>query len=111
MRVKEISAPLALSIDIGPRKDVESPPMTKESLVIQLQRECLDRQTYSTLDVLRKALVVAKKLDVTDFQEWIERELKGYGPGDDIPKYRVVKGELKARNPYRGWIPVVFDNT
>jgi hypothetical protein len=79
------------------------------SLVLQLQSDCLDRQV-TVLEVLRKALVVSKKLSVPKFQDWIEHELHGYGPNDDIPEYRTVGGLLKAWNPNRGWIPVVFDD-
>ena len=34
-------------------------------------------------------------------------ELNGYD-GNHLrpPQYRTVKGSLKARNPYNGWIPV-----
>jgi hypothetical protein len=48
------------------------------SLVLQLQGECLD-SSVSILEILRKALVVAQKLGVKDFQAWAERELNGYG--------------------------------
>lgn len=84
--------------------------MATDSLVLQLQQESLDVHT-SILVVLRKALVVAKKLALPDFQNWIEKELHGYGPGDDIPEYRVVSGQLKAWNPLRGWIPTAFEDT
>jgi AbiTii len=79
------------------------------SLVLQLQSDCLDRRV-TLLEVLRKALVVSMKLSIPKFQDWIEHELRGYGPDDDIPEYRVVGGLLRAWNPYRGWIPVVFSD-
>jgi hypothetical protein len=83
--------------------------MAMGSLVLQLRSDCLDGHT-STLEVLRKALVVAKKLSVPKFQDWIGHELHGYGTDDELPEYRKVKGQLKARNPMVGWIPVVFDD-
>jgi hypothetical protein len=58
-------------------------------------------------DVLRKALVVATKLNVAEFKTWAESELKGYSNGQKIPAYRKVTGSLKAWNPYNGWIPVI----
>ncbi len=83
--------------------------MTMGSLVLQLQSDCLDAHT-PTLEVLRKALVVARKLSVPKFQNWIEHELRGYGTDDELPEYRQVRGQRKARNPMIGWIPVVFDD-
>jgi hypothetical protein len=47
------------------------------SLVEELQRDALD-SSVSVLDLLRKALVVATKLNIDEFKEWIELELKGY---------------------------------
>ena len=29
---------------------------------------------------------------------------------DKIPEYRLLRGEVKAWNPYNGWIPVIFEN-
>lgn len=80
-----------------------------DSLVIQLQRECLD-PNISTLDIMRKALVVARKLDVPDFRKWVSKEIEGYKPGDDVPEYRMIQGEIKAWNPYHGWIDVVMED-
>jgi hypothetical protein len=78
-----------------------------DSLVIQLQRECLD-PNISTLDIMRKALVVARKLNVADFHKWVSKEIEGYNLGDEAPDYRMIHGEIKAWNPYRGWIDVVM---
>jgi len=77
-----------------------------DSLVIDLQRECLDPSVL-TLHVLRKALVVAKKLGIAEFQVWINKEIEGYQRGDKVPDYRVVRGAIKAWNPYRGWIDIM----
>lgn len=75
------------------------------SLILELQADCLDsKATVSFL--LRKALVVSKKLGVPDIEAWIEQELNGYS--HEVPPYRRVKGQVKARNPYMGWIPVTF---
>jgi hypothetical protein len=80
-----------------------------DSLVIQLQRECLD-STIPTLDIMRKALVVAKKLGLADFQKWVSKEIEGYKLGDEVPDYRMVHGEIKAWNPYHGWIDVMMED-
>lgn len=75
------------------------------SLILELQADCLDSKVPVSF-LLRKALVVSKKLAVPDIEVWIEHELNGYV--DEVPAYRRVKGQVKARNPFQGWIPVVF---
>jgi hypothetical protein len=79
------------------------------SVVIELQREALDRGVRVS-DLLRKALVVARKLGLREFQTWIEKELNGYGNGDDVPEYREMFGEVRGWNPVRGWIPLLFED-
>ncbi len=77
------------------------------SVIIELQSEALDK-TVKVSDLLRKALVVARKLKIGEFQEWIEKELNGYD--DDAPDYRVAKGKVIGWNPYNGWIPLIFED-
>src|SRR5471030_2972553 len=60
--------------------------------------------------LLRKAYLVARKLNLKEFEKWIHDELNGYENQSEIPDYRRVFGEVKAFNPYRGWIPVIVDN-
>lgn len=79
------------------------------SLVLELQRDALD-PSVSVLSLLRKALVVARKLGIKEFWEWIELELNGYSNGAKIPEYRSVTGQVKAWNPYHGWVPVILLN-
>jgi hypothetical protein len=79
------------------------------SLVLELQTEALDGNV-KVADLLRKALVVASKLNIREFEDWAKNELHGYKT-DSIPDYRLVKGAIKAFNPYRGWIPVMFQDT
>jgi len=72
-------------------------------LVEQLQEEALD-STKSITDLLRKALVVAKKLGIKDFENWITAELDGYNAGNlKPPEYRKIGGEIKAYNPYNNF--------
>lgn len=75
-----------------------------DSLVLELQRDVLDRSMHLT-DLLRKALLVSRKLKIRDIEEWLNDELNGYETRS-LPSYRIITGELKAFNPYRGWIPV-----
>ena len=73
-----------------------------KSIIRELQKEAIS-SNIKVSDLLRKALIVAAKLSLVDFQNWVKKELNGYGDGDEIPKYREIKGTIKARNPYRGW--------
>lgn len=76
-----------------------------KGIVVQLQAEALDeRVDIETL--LRKAYLVARKLQLKDFENWISNEQNGYT--DKVPDYRVIGGEIQAWNPYHGWIPIVF---
>lgn len=76
-----------------------------EGIVLQLQAEALDEKTdIETL--LRKAYFVARKLKLKDFEEWVSHEQNGYD--GKPPDYRSIGGEIKAWNPYHGWIPVVM---
>jgi hypothetical protein len=61
-------------------------------------------------DLLRRALVVATKLNLEEFRAWIEKELKGY-KDNKVPSYRNVRGEVKVQNPYHGLQPVIFEDS
>lgn len=76
------------------------------AIIIDLQKQAVDTNS-DILSLLRKAYLAARKLGITDFQEWISCELNGYDNYDKIPDYRTVTGKLKAWNPYHGWIPVI----
>lgn len=79
------------------------------SLVIDLQHELM-QEDCDILTILRKAHLIAAKLNLNEFDTWILHELNGYSDcnREEIPDYRLVKGVLKAFNPYRGWIPAQF---
>lgn len=76
-------------------------------LVLELQQDALNKDV-NVSDLLRKALVVSKKLGVTQIEEWLNKELNGYGMKDDIPQYREIRGAIKVWNPYHGWQPLNF---
>lgn len=76
------------------------------AIVLELQEEAL-KSGADILALLRKSSLIARKLDLKDFQEWINNELNGYKFASATPDYRDIRGELKAWNPYNGWIPVV----
>lgn len=77
------------------------------SIVLDLQNE-VTKSDCDIVSVLRKAHLIAAKLGLTDFDKWILCELNGYKSGDTIPDYRIIRGSLKALNPYYGWIPAMI---
>lgn len=80
----------------------------KSSIVIELQKLATD-ENESITKLLKQALIVATKLNLLDFQIWINKELDGYNNVKEVPKYRHVMGEIKAWNPYnRIWIPLIW---
>lgn len=75
------------------------------SLVQEIQRDATDPDVGVSL-LLRKALIVATKLKVTDETHWIRSELSGYDRElDEIPGYRELRGLPQVHNPYHGFIP------
>ncbi|HSQ61100.1 MAG TPA: hypothetical protein VLT84_11855 [Acidobacteriota bacterium] len=80
------------------------------SIVAELVRAATDEHTRTSV-LLRKALVVARKLRVKDFEEWIGHELDGYPEGATYPAYRKVRGRVMYHNPYHGLQPVIFRDT
>ena len=66
------------------------------SIVLELQQEAMDKNIEIS-DLLRKALVVATKLNITDFITWVNQELKGYKDYDSTPEYRRVTGSIIDR--------------
>jgi hypothetical protein len=78
-----------------------------DSIVIDIQKQILSK---STTDVLRQAYIIARKLKIKDFEIWINNELNGYKEDASIPEYRNIFGDIKAWNPYRGWVPVIIED-
>ena len=78
-------------------------------IVIELQHEAL-KSDFDIMNLLRKAYLVARKLKLQEFEDWVNNELNGYKDLDKIPDYRLLRGEIKAWNPYHGWIPVILQN-
>ncbi|HIF5616173.1 TPA: hypothetical protein ACX3CR_004775, partial [Vibrio parahaemolyticus] len=65
-----------------------------DGLVLELQRDALNK-TVSVADLLRKALVVSKKLQIIEMEAWICNELRGYENIEAIvPDYRKIRGEV-----------------
>ncbi len=76
-----------------------------DSLVLELQKEIINSSSEAA-DLLRKAYLLAKKLEVKDFEKWLNNELNGYKMNSKPPDYRKVVGSIRAWNPYHGWQPV-----
>lgn len=81
------------------------------SIVLELQAEVLNSEC-DILAALRKAHVIASKLDLKAFDEWIMHELNGYFDAEDteIPEYRKVTGSLIAQDQFGNWKPVIIAN-
>jgi hypothetical protein len=81
------------------------------SIVLELQKDALN-SNISIVQLLRKSLLISKKLNLTDFEKWINNELNGYDSVEEIPNYRIVRGDIKAFNPYNGiWMPIYFEDS
>lgn len=79
-------------------------------LVFELQKDSLDSE-IKVSNLLRKAFTVSKKLGIIEIEAWLNKELSGYKSEDAIPTYRIVRGQVKAWNPYNGWIPLICNDT
>ncbi len=66
--------------------------------------------TVKTPDLLRKAMVAARQLKQREWVTWIGYELQGYPDEVELPPYRVIRCELKVRNPFRGLIPIIISH-
>ena len=74
------------------------------SVIEKLLGDCIDFENDIN-KILRRSKVIAKGLNLLEFEKWISKELNGYDVKDDIPKYRIVKGNIKALL-CNGMIPV-----
>lgn len=83
--------------------------MSETSIVLQLQELAVDPNS-NIEELLNKALLVARKLKIKKFRKWCENELEGYDK-ENIPDYRVIKGQLKVFNPYHGLQPFIIPDT
>lgn len=81
-------------------------------IVIELQKELIDKSKKLS-DILPKAYLIARNLSLNELANWLKLEMNGYNDENmkELPKYRIIKGDIKAHNPYRGWVPVAFVNS
>ncbi|MBH2009153.1 MAG: hypothetical protein I8H71_05580 [Xanthomonadaceae bacterium] len=65
----------------------------------------------STADLLRRALVVARRLAVPGLVGWLSQEMNGYEDRESIPEYRTMWGQLQVLEPVTGaHIPFLIQN-
>lgn len=60
--------------------------------------------------LLREARTLFQTIGFSE-PSWITTELQGYKKNERVPKYRQTRGEMKAWNPYYGWVPVLHKNS
>ncbi|KKN31114.1 hypothetical protein LCGC14_0827210 [marine sediment metagenome] len=69
------------------------------ALVPELVNAAIDASA-SPGDLLRRALVVARRLSVPEVENWITSELNGYS-SEEVPDYRRLQGQLMAEGHNR----------
>jgi hypothetical protein len=79
-------------------------------LIGEIQQAALD-DTRGVTNLLRKALVASSKLGVTDIEQWIRYELNRYPADADLPDYRLVRGQVLAKDEDGETRPVVFEES
>lgn len=55
-------------------------------------------------DLLRKAIALGGRAGSTELRDWAARELKGYGPNDELPEYRKIVAPLHLDAMNMRWI-------
>ena len=80
-------------------------------LIFDLEKRAIDTNV-SVTELLRLAIVVANKLNIKDYVDWINYELNGYidVKEDMIPDYRYIDGVARYYNPYSGWCDIIWAN-
>ena len=61
-------------------------------IVLELQRNALD-PNVDVVTLLRQAYLISKKLELSEFEKWVSKELNGYEVSDEIPDYRILHGD------------------
>ncbi len=74
-----------------------------------LQRNAAD-PTVMVSQLVREGLTVATRINDEQVALWLRREMNGYVAMRDAPEYRWARGQVRVMNPYRGWIPIIFED-
>lgn len=75
------------------------------NIIQQLQNSAID-DAVDVSTLLRRSLLVAYKLGLSDFERWLTFELDGYRVVE-VPAYRKVRGQVFVSGP-RGSQPMTF---
>lgn len=59
------------------------------TLMTDIQDACASKGDVG--DLLRKALILARRVKSAELEQWVKRELNGYEDKADVPDYRVVR--------------------
>ena len=54
-------------------------------------QEAITNPSFRLADILRKAKVLAFRLDHQEFKDWVNQELNGYKSNDNMPEYRILR--------------------
>jgi AbiTii len=65
-----------------------------DRLLEEIEKGALDSRT-SIADVLRKVIALGSRAGSAELRDWAARELKGYGPEDELPDYRRIIAPLQ----------------
>lgn len=78
------------------------------ALILELQRDAMDGEAPVS-QIVRRAYVAARKLDLTSLGKWLELEHKGYLGEEPLPDYRIVRiHSYRIWYFYHGWQPIEF---
>lgn len=78
------------------------------ALVPELIAMAIEPQT-SVSSLLRRSLVAASRLGVSDVVSWMTSELNGYSSAP-LPEYRRIRGQLICEREYGGWMTLEVKN-
>jgi hypothetical protein len=70
------------------------------SLLTTIERDL--EQDAPVAKILRKVLLLGGQAGSTELRDWAAHELRGYGPGDDLPDYRQLHALLQADFAFAG---------
>lgn len=84
---------------------------TGNSIIREIQSELISDKV-SVSNILRKARLTARKLDLNEFEKWIINESDGYKDttANNLPDYRKIGCVPRFFNPYRGWCPIIIED-
>jgi hypothetical protein len=74
------------------------------SISIQELKNEATKEDVSVSELLRKIRIIAREKKEEEFLEWVKKESEGYKEDDEIPEYRIIKGDVRGFNPYKGWM-------